>query len=133
MLSVSERDDVRKVLGCRWIPAFAGMTSPNVPAFAGMTSPNVPAFAGMTSPNVPAFAGMTNPGSRSRETTMGGLQSAISKTTLPAWPDLIAAIAASKSASGNLCVMTGVGSNSPDRRKRVIWIQVSYIFRPTTP
>jgi hypothetical protein len=59
MLSVSERDDVRKVLGCRWIPAFAGMTSPNVPAFAGMTSPNVPAFAGMTSPNVPAFAGVT--------------------------------------------------------------------------
>src|SRR6185437_5796433 len=51
MLSVSERDDVPKVLGCRWIPAFAGMTSPNVPAFAGMTSPEVPA---------PAFAGMTD-------------------------------------------------------------------------
>ena len=44
MLSVSECYDSWKLVGSRWIPAFAGMTSPV--AFAGMTSPV--AFAGMT-------------------------------------------------------------------------------------
>jgi hypothetical protein len=31
------------------------------------------------------------------------------------------------------CVITGVGSNAPERRKRDIWCHVSYMRRPTTP
>ena len=58
---------------------------------------------------------------------------AISKMTLPASPDLITCIASSAHSSGKRCVITGVGSNSPERRNRVIWCQVSYIRRPTTP
>src|SRR3954462_11051488 len=56
-----------------------------------------------------------------------------SNTTLPASPLLIAEIASSNCSSGKRWVITAVGSNWPDRRKCVIWIQVSYIYRPTTP
>src|SRR5687768_12055058 len=58
---------------------------------------------------------------------------AISKITLPASPLLIARIASSAPSSGKRCVITGVGSNWPDRRKRVIWCHVSYMRLPTTP
>src|SRR5688500_6285852 len=58
---------------------------------------------------------------------------AISNTTFPASPDLIARIASSAASSGKRWVMTGVGSKCPERMKRVIWCQVSYIRRPTTP
>jgi hypothetical protein len=37
MLSIFECDDSTKLIGNRWIPAFAGMTNGWVPAFAGMT------------------------------------------------------------------------------------------------
>src|ERR1035437_9327755 len=57
----------------------------------------------------------------------------ISKMTFPASPDLITRIASACSSSGNRCVITGRGSNCPDLRNCVIWIQVSYIRRPTTP
>ena len=42
---------------------------------------------------------------------------AISKMTFPASPDLIARIASSASSSGKRCVMTGVGSNWPERKE----------------
>src|SRR2546423_4035547 len=48
----------------------------------------------------------------------------ISRMTLPASPERIAARASSILASGNLCVMTGRGSNWPPIRKRRIWCQV---------
>src|SRR6185437_14811588 len=39
MLSTFECDDSRKLVGSRWIPAFAGMTNSRwIPAFAGMTN-----------------------------------------------------------------------------------------------
>src|SRR5580704_1609568 len=58
---------------------------------------------------------------------------ATSKITLPASPDLMTRMASSTASSGNRCVMTGVGSNWPDRKNRVIWCHVSYMRRPTTP
>jgi len=50
MLSISECDHSWKLVGNRWIPAFAGMTRGTwIPAFAGMTRGTwIPAFAGMT-------------------------------------------------------------------------------------
>ena len=39
MLSIFKCDGTAKRVGSKWIPAFAGMTSPEVPA---------PAFAGVT-------------------------------------------------------------------------------------
>jgi hypothetical protein len=45
----------------------------------------------------------------------------------------MAASASSIFARGNLCVMTGRGSNWPPVRNRCIRCQVSYIFRPITP
>src|SRR5467141_908081 len=53
--------------------------------------------------------------------------------TLPASPERIAASASLIFASGNVCVMTGRGSNWPPMRKRRIWCQVWYILRPMTP
>ena len=54
MLAIYGRDDSAKLVGNRWIPAFAGMTtvrqSPAL-AFAGMTTVRrspAPAFVGMT-------------------------------------------------------------------------------------
>src|SRR6059036_503078 len=58
---------------------------------------------------------------------------AISRMTLPASPERMAARASSILASGNLCVMTGRGSNCPLVRKRRICCQVWYILRPMTP
>jgi hypothetical protein len=68
-----------------------------------------------------------------RASVVQAVLQAISKITLPASPALIARIASSAASRGNRCVMTGVGSNWPDRRKRVINSHVSYIRRPTTP
>jgi hypothetical protein len=50
MLLIYARDDSAKLVGSRWIPAFAGMTTSRwIPAFAGMTTSRwIPAFAGMT-------------------------------------------------------------------------------------
>ena len=65
-------------------------------------------------------------GSRCRPLTVDCLRSnrlrglyAISKITFPAAPDLMAWIASSARSSGKRWVITGVGSNIPDRRKRV--------------
>jgi hypothetical protein len=52
MLSIFGCDGSRKLVGSRWIPAFAGMTVGRwIPAFAGMTTGRwipAPAFAGVT-------------------------------------------------------------------------------------
>ena len=38
MLSVSGSYDSRKLIGSRWIPAFAGMTISHITRFKGMTT-----------------------------------------------------------------------------------------------
>src|SRR5258708_16021408 len=58
---------------------------------------------------------------------------AISRMTLPASPERMAARASSILASGKRCVITGRGASSPLDSQRRIWGQVSSILRPNTP